>query len=50
MGEIRDGFCKSLDKSEVGIQGQIARLNNLLKVKDPELWEDFVCFFLLIFY
>ncbi|PRP89079.1 hypothetical protein PROFUN_01799 [Planoprotostelium fungivorum] len=41
MGEIRDNFCKSLDKSETGIAGNIMRLNNLLKDIDHELWEDF---------
>jgi hypothetical protein len=40
MGEIMNNFCKSLDSSEVGVAGQIAQLNNLLKEKDYDLWND----------
>jgi len=41
MSEIRDNFCKTLDKSVIGITGLMAKLNGLLKVKDFELWENF---------
>jgi len=41
MSEIRDNFCKTLDKSSVGIQSLIARLNTLLREKDIELWQAF---------
>jgi len=41
MAEIRDNFCKTLDKSVIGITGQMARLNNVFHIKDPELWQDF---------
>lgn len=50
MSEIRDNFCKILDKDKnVGISGQITKLNNLLKIKDPELWEDFVINYILVY-
>lgn len=43
MSEIRDNFLKTLDKDiQFGIQGRINSLNNLLKLKDPELWQDLV--------
>ena len=38
MSEIRDNFCKTLDKAESGIGGNMQRLNQLLKQKDKELW------------
>eukprot|EP01114_Cavostelium_apophysatum_P013503 TRINITY_DN3283_c0_g2_i1.p1 TRINITY_DN3283_c0_g2~~TRINITY_DN3283_c0_g2_i1.p1 ORF type:complete len:457 (-),score=92.95 TRINITY_DN3283_c0_g2_i1:1237-2607(-) len=41
MSEVRDNFCKSLDKSILGVQGQLDKLTNLLKLKDVELWSDF---------
>jgi len=41
MSEIRDNFCKTLDKSSIGITGLISKLNSLLKIKDLELWQDF---------
>jgi len=41
MSEIRDNFCKTLDKSYIGITGLMSKLNGLLKLKDPELWQDF---------
>ncbi|KAF2075937.1 hypothetical protein CYY_002740 [Polysphondylium violaceum] len=40
MSEIRDNFCKSLDKSESGIIFNIKKLNRILKEKDRELWND----------
>jgi len=39
MSEIRDNFCKTLDKSESGIGGNMNKLNQLLKTKDLELWK-----------
>jgi len=41
MSEIRDNFCKSLDKSTLGIMGLINKFNTVLNQKDPELWKDF---------
>jgi len=41
MSEIRDNFCKTLDKSPIGITGLMNKLNSLLRSKDPELWQDF---------
>lgn len=38
MMEVRDNFCKSLDHTELGVKASIARLNNLLKEKDYQLW------------
>ncbi|XP_055631516.1 TBC1 domain family member 13 [Toxorhynchites rutilus septentrionalis] len=38
MGEIRDFFIKTLDESEGGIKGMMARLSNMLKEKDGEVW------------
>ncbi|XP_021699582.1 TBC1 domain family member 13 isoform X3 [Aedes aegypti] len=38
MGEIRDFFIKTLDESEDGIKGMMAKLSNLLKEKDSEVW------------
>jgi len=40
MSEIRDNFCKSLDKSDSGIIMNIKKLNRILKEKDRELWDD----------
>jgi len=40
MGEIKDSFVKTLDHSKVGIRQKILDLNNILRVKDFELWED----------
>jgi len=40
MGEIKDYFVKNLDHSKVGIRQKIRDLNNLLRLKDFELWED----------
>jgi len=40
MSEIRDNFCKTLDKSEMGVQGSMSRLNELLKRKNPVLWQN----------
>lgn len=37
-----NNFCKTLDKSDVGIIGSIQKLNMLLKAKDHELWADLV--------
>src|SRR5690554_4371809 len=42
MSEIRDNFCKTLDTDALGITGLIRKTNNLLRLKDPELWQDFV--------
>ncbi|KAL6049275.1 TBC1 domain family member 13 [Balamuthia mandrillaris] len=39
MSEIRDNFCKTLDRSETGINGSMNRLNNLLKRRDLEVWQ-----------
>lgn len=38
MSEIMNNFCKSLDKTSIGIQKQIIQLNDLLKKKDFQLW------------
>jgi hypothetical protein len=38
MGEVKDGFIKSLDASESGIKRGIKKLNSLLRIVDPELW------------
>ncbi|XP_035914481.1 TBC1 domain family member 13 isoform X1 [Anopheles stephensi] len=39
MGEIRDFFIKTLDESEGGIKGMMAKLSNLLHEQDAEVWE-----------
>lgn len=38
MGEIRDFFIKTLDESEDGIKGMMAKLSNMLREKDSEVW------------
>lgn len=38
MGEIRDFFIKTLDESVDGIKGMMAKLSNMLKEKDLEVW------------
>lgn len=38
MGEIRDFFIKTLDESEDGIKAMMAKLSNMLKEKDYEIW------------
>jgi len=40
MGEIGDNFCKTLDKSNIGIISKMNELNALLKAKDFELWQN----------
>ncbi|EGC30346.1 hypothetical protein DICPUDRAFT_41569 [Dictyostelium purpureum] len=40
MSEIRDNFCKTLDRSDVGIISSIKKLNGILKKNDFELWND----------
>eukprot|EP01102_Stenamoeba_stenopodia_P013076 TRINITY_DN4189_c0_g1_i1.p1 TRINITY_DN4189_c0_g1~~TRINITY_DN4189_c0_g1_i1.p1 ORF type:complete len:403 (-),score=92.66 TRINITY_DN4189_c0_g1_i1:69-1277(-) len=40
MAEIMNNFCKTLDKSDVGITAAMKRLNDLLKKKDPDLWQN----------
>eukprot|EP01133_Synstelium_polycarpum_P017255 gene17255-20564_t len=40
MSEIRDNFCKTLDKSDSGVISSIKKLNQLLKSKDRQLWRD----------
>ncbi len=42
MSEIRDNFCKVLDKSDIGITGRIAKVAETLQGKDYELWENLV--------
>lgn len=42
MAEIRDNFIKTLDKSSIGVTGQLQRLNSLLRKKDPEIHSSFV--------
>lgn len=42
MSEVMDNFCKTLDKSEMGIVGNMKRLNLLFKEQDLELWNDLV--------
>ena len=37
MSELRDGFCRSLDYSNVGIDSKVKEINNLLKKIDYEL-------------
>lgn len=39
MSEIRDFFIKTLDESEGGIKGMMAKLSNLLKEKDEAIWQ-----------
>lgn len=38
MSECMNGFLKTLDHSRVGVQGQMAELNALLKRKDARVW------------
>lgn len=38
MSEIRDFFIKTLDDSEGGIKFMMAKLANMLKEKDPEIY------------
>ncbi|PHJ25857.1 tbc domain-containing protein [Cystoisospora suis] len=38
MQEQRDAFCKSLDPTDTGVNGRIAQLSALLKMKDGVLW------------
>jgi len=37
MAEVRDLFIRDLDSEETGIQGNIARLDKLIKEQDPEV-------------
>ena len=37
MSELRDGFCRTLDFSDVGIKSKVMEVNNLLKRIDFEL-------------
>ncbi|EDV39702.1 uncharacterized protein Dana_GF10155 [Drosophila ananassae] len=39
MSEIRDFFIKTLDDAEGGIKCMMARLSNMLKDKDPNIYE-----------
>jgi len=39
MGEIRDFFIKTLDDSEGGIKQMMARLSNMVKEKDKEIFD-----------
>lgn len=38
MSEIRDFFIKTLDESEMGINGLMTRLMRKLKECDPQVW------------
>ena len=38
MSEIRDFFIKTLDESEGGIKKTMAKLAQLLRDKDPDVW------------
>lgn len=38
LAEIRDVYIRSLDDCDSGLYGKIGRLNDLLKLHDPELW------------
>lgn len=38
MSEIRDFFIKTLDESEMGINGLMSRLMRKLKECDPQVW------------
>ncbi|KAH8286202.1 hypothetical protein KR054_004439, partial [Drosophila jambulina] len=40
MGEIRDFFIKTLDDAEGGIKCMMARLSNMLKAKDIDIYEQ----------
>eukprot|EP01132_Coremiostelium_polycephalum_P008523 gene8523-10478_t len=40
MSEIRDNFCKTLDRSDSGVLSSIKKLNQILKANDRVLWED----------
>ncbi|XP_020816220.1 TBC1 domain family member 13 isoform X2 [Drosophila serrata] len=40
MGEIRDFFIKTLDDAEGGIKCMMARLSNMLKEKDIDIYEQ----------
>ena len=42
MSEIRDNFVRTLDNSASGILAWVRDLDELLRAKDPELWEDLV--------
>ena len=47
MSEIRDNFCKTLDQSDLGVAGILAKFNSLLKVTDYEIWNHLVSPFIL---
>lgn len=38
MSEIRDNFIKTLDESEMGINGLMNRLMAKVKECDPQVW------------
>lgn len=38
LSGFRDNFCQQLDNSVVGIRSTIARLSQLLREQDEELW------------
>lgn len=40
MSEVMNNFIKSLDKTGVGINAWVSRLNALLKLKDYSLWQN----------
>jgi len=40
MSDVMNNFCKSLDKSEVGINSTMRKLNLLLKEVDVVLWQN----------
>ena len=40
MGEIMNHFCNALDNTDYGINAEVVRLDNLLKEKDLELWNN----------
>ena len=42
MADMRDLFIHSLDDSEIGLNGKMSKLNDLLKDHDPELWKHFL--------
>eukprot|EP00922_Rhytidocystis_sp_ex-Travisia-forbesii_P069488 GHVS01103695.1.p1 GENE.GHVS01103695.1~~GHVS01103695.1.p1 ORF type:complete len:426 (-),score=92.51 GHVS01103695.1:480-1757(-) len=38
MEQQKESFCKSLDHTDKGVKGRVARFSALLKLKDRELW------------
>lgn len=41
MGEIKDGFLRSLDNSSAGIKARIESFHSIFQSVEPELWKHF---------